>query len=143
MSSIAEHKRRIKEHTEELQEAVNIGVEKRPVTVGFHASACAMEILEMYLHLANLISTGKKVNHIWFRRPQEKQKIEPLIERKLPVSFPDKEKVYSLIYTVEDSRDNLVYGKPAKGEVETVFIAFQKLKAVMEKKIAERGESLE
>ena len=143
MSSVAEHKKRIREHLEELQEAVNIGVEKRPVTVGFHASACAAEMLEMYLHLASLISTGKKVNHTWFRRPQEGQKIEPLIERKLPVSFPDKEKVYALIYAIEDSMDNLVYGKPGRGEAESVFAAFQRLKTVMEKKIGERGGSLE
>lgn len=143
MSSIAEHKKRIKEHLEELQESVNIGIGKRPVTVGFHTSACAMEMLEVYLHLANLISTGKKVNHIWFKRPQERQKIEPLVERKLPVSFPDKEKVYVLIYTIEDSRDNLIYGKPGTGEVETVFSVFQKLKNILEKKIREKGESLE
>lgn len=143
MSSIKEHKSRIKEHLEVLQGAVNIGIEKRPVTVGFHTSSCAMEILEMYLHLVNLVSTGKKVNHIWFKRPQEGQKIEPLVERKLPVSFEDKERVYELIYTIEDSRNDLVYSKPHKGEVETVFAAFQKLKAIMEKKIGERGESLE
>jgi len=143
MSSISEHKRRIKEHLEELQEAVNIGIEKRPVTVGFHASACAMEMLEMYLHLSNLISTGKKVNHTWFKKPTEGQKIEPMIERKLPVSFPNKEKVYALIYTIEDSRDNLIYGKPTKGEVEGVFAAFQKLKVIMERKIGEKGESFE
>lgn len=143
MSSIAEHKSRIKEHLEELQEAVNIGIEKRPVTIGFHASSCAMEILEMYLHLSNLISVGKKVNHIWFSRPQKGQKIEPLIERKMPVSFDGKEKIYELIYTIEDSRDNLIYSKPRKGEVESVFETFQKLKTLMKKKMDERGESLE
>ena len=143
MSSIAEHKSRIKEHLECLQDAVNIGIEKRPVTVGFHTSSCAMEILEMYLHLSSLISAGKKVNHTWFSRPQEGQKIEPLIERKLPVSFDGKEKIYNLIYAIEDSRDNLIYSKPRKGEVKNVFEAFQKLKTLMEKKIDERGESLE
>lgn len=143
MSSVNEHKKRIKEHLEELQEAVNIGVERRPITVGFHASACAAEMLEMYLHLASLITAGKKVNHIWFKKPQEHQKIEPLIERKLPVSFTGKEAVYSLVYEIEESRDNLIYGKPRKGEIESVFTAFQKLKTVLEKKIAERGESLE
>lgn len=143
MSSIAEHKSRIEEHLEELQEAVNIGIEKRPVTIGFHTSSCAMEMLEMYLHLSNLISVGKKVNHVWFSRPQKGQKIEPLIERKLPVSFDGKEKIYELIYTIEDSRDNLIYSKPQKGEVESVFEAFQKLKTILEKKIEERGELLE
>ncbi len=86
MSSIIEHKKRIREHLEELQDSVNIGLEKRPVSVGFHASACAAEMLEMMLHLLNLISTGK---------------------------------------------------------VEQVFTAFQKLRTIMEKKINEKGESLD
>lgn len=143
MSSIEAHKKRIKEHFEELQEAVNTGIDKRPVTVGFHSSACAVEMLEMYLHLSNLISTGKKINHIWFKKPKEEQKIEPLIERKLPVAFSEKEKVYGLIYTIEESRDNLIYGKPRKGEIETIFTTFQELKEIMERKINEKGESFE
>jgi hypothetical protein len=143
MSSISEHKRRIQEHLEEMQDAINIGLEKRPATIGFHASACAMEMLEMYLHLSNLISTGKKINHNWFKRPHEKQKIDPLIERKLPVSFPDKDTIYDLIYSIEDARDSLMYGKPAKGETEAVVEAFQKFRVLMEKKMNEKGENFE
>ncbi len=143
MSSVAEHKRRIREHVEELRDAITIGVEKRPATIGFHASACAMEMLEMYLHAANLISTGKKVNHLWFRRPHESQKIEPLIERKLAVSFQGKEKIYDCIYAIEERRDNLIYGKPSKGEAEKIIAVFEELKTLMEKKLRERGESLE
>ena len=143
MSQINDHKKRIQEHLDELQEAVNIGIEKKPVTVGFHASACAIELLEMYLHLTKLISTGKKINHTWFKRPKPGQRIEPLVERKLPVSFPEKEKLYEFIYAIEDSRDNLIYGRPRKGEVEAVFEAFQNLRKLLEKKIEERGESIE
>lgn len=143
MSSSVDHKRHIREHLEEMQEAVNIGIESRPATIGFHTSACAMEMLEMYLHLVNVISTGKTVNHAWFKRPKEGQKIEPLIDRKLPVSFLDKEKIYALIYSIEDCRDNLIYGKPRKGEAETVLLAFQNLKEIMKKKLAERGEVIE
>lgn len=143
MSSIADHKKRIKEHLDELQDAVNIGIENRPATVGFHTSACAAEMLEMYLHLANLISSGKKVNHSWFKRPTEGQKIEPLIERKLPVNFAGKEKVYGLMYTIEESRDNLVYGKSTKSQIDAAFSAFQKLKEELQKKIEERGEKIE
>lgn len=143
MSSIAEHKRRIKEHLDELQDAITIGVEKRPATIGFHTSACAAELLEMYLHLANLISSGKKVNHSWFKRPKEGQKVEPLIERKLPVTFPNKEKIYSLIYEIEENRDNLVYGKSTKAQIEATFSTFQRLKNELQKRIEERGEKIE
>lgn|SRR3989338_5378865 len=143
MSSISEHKRRIKEHLEEMQDAIIIGAEKRPATIGFHASACTVEMLEMYLHLSNLISTGKKVNHLWFKKPQRGQKIEPLIERKLTVSLPDKEKIYGLMYSIEESRDDLIYGKPRKGEVESVLESFRNFRNIMEKKIIEKGETFE
>lgn len=143
MGSLAEHKRRIKEHMDELQDAVNIGIEKRPITIGFHTSACAAELLEMYLHIANLISSGKLINHSWFKRPKEGQKIEPLIERKLPVNFVRKESVYDLIYSIEENRDNLIYGKCTKVQIEATYSIFQKLKDILQKMIEERGEKIE
>ncbi len=143
MGSLAEHKRRIKEHMDELQDAVNIGIEKRPITIGFHTSACAAELLEMYLHIANLISSGKLINHSWFKRPKEGQKIEPLIERKLPVNFVRKESIYDLIYSIEENRDNLIYGKCTKAQIEATYSIFQKLKDILQKMIEERGEKIE
>lgn len=143
MSSVVEHKKRIKEHLDVIQESVNTGIDKRPVSIGFHTSACAIEMLEMYLHLSNIISAGKKVNHSWFKRPHEGQKIEPLIERKLPASFDNKENIYSLLYSMEESRDNLIYGKPKKGEIEYALMSFQKFRSIMAEKISEKGESFE
>lgn len=143
MSSITEHKKRIKEHLDELQDTVNIGLEKRPATVGFHTSACAAELLEMYLHLANLISSGKQVNHTWFKRPKDGQKIEPLVERKLPVNFPGKDKIYELMYAIEENRDNLIYGKSTRAQIEATYSVFQRLKEELQKKIEERGEKIE
>ena len=133
----------IQEHLEEIQEAINTGRDERPITIGFHTITCATEMLEMYLHLKNLISIGKKINHSWFKRPTEKQKIEPLIERNLPVSFPDKEDVYELMYKLEERRNVLIYGKAKKGDIETMLVSFQRLKSIMEEKIKEMGESIE
>lgn len=143
MSGISEHKKKIREHLDELQDAINIGIEKRPSTIGFHTVACAMEFLELYLHLAQLISSGKMIKHSWFQRPKEGQKIIPLIERKLPVNFLGKENVYELLYILEDNRDTLIYGKSSKAQIELVVKTFMKLKSLMEKKIEEAGEGLE
>ena len=142
MSSITDHKKHIREHLDEIQEAINTGRDERPITIGFHTIICATEMLEMYLHLRELISIGKKINHSWFKRPIEGQKIEPLIERKLPVSFPGKEDVYELIYKLEERRNVLIYGKAKKGDLETVLVSFQKLKSIMEEKIKEMGETI-
>ena len=38
MGSIEEHKRRIKEHLELINDAIDKGIEQRPVTIGFHCN---------------------------------------------------------------------------------------------------------
>jgi|SRR3989338_8512411 len=143
MGAINEHKRRIKEHLDEINDAIDFGMEKKPVTIGFHTSACASEILELYLHKMNLISVGKMIKHNWFERPQYGQKIAPLIDRKLPVVFPDKEKIYDLIHSIEENRDVLIYGKATKSNVEVVIKKFSELKNILKEKLSDLGEEIE
>ncbi|HAB50772.1 MAG TPA: hypothetical protein DCE80_01105 [Ignavibacteriales bacterium] len=143
MTSIDEHKRKIREHLKEIKDAIDEGIELKPITIGFHTSACAMEILEFYLHKLNLISTGKTIKHNWFERPKPEQKILPLIERKLSVNFPDKEKIYLLIYNIEENRDNLIYGKNSPLITKFVLENFIQLKQILTEKLKEEGEEIE
>ncbi len=143
MTNISNHKDRIKEHTEELQDVVNIGIYSRPATIGFHTTACSIDLLEMYLHKKKLIDIGKVVKHDWFKRPIKEQKILPLIERKLPVNFDDKEYIYELIYSLEENRDILIYGKPTKDQINNVLKNFQKIKKILVEKLEEEGEHIE
>ena len=130
MTSIEEHKKKISEHLEEIDDAIKQGIEKKPVTIGFHCSACPLQFLELYLHTLNKIPIGKIIKHDWFKRPKIDQKIEPLIERKLPIIFPRKEEIYNLIYTIEEERNTLMYGKPTKAQTEKVLAEFKKLKEI-------------
>ena|SRR3989344_2219951 len=130
MTSIEEHLNKIKEHLDEINDAIEEGIEKKPITIGFHCSACAIQFLELYLHALNKISIGKVIKHDWFKRPQTEQKILPLIERKLPVEFSKKAKIYNLIYELEEERTILMYGKPVKGQVKKVLEIFQKIKEI-------------
>ena len=140
MSAIRDHKKRINESMEAIEGAIAVGIEKRPVTIGFHASACAIEMLETYLHKEGKIPIGKMLKHDWFKRPLPEQKVEPLIERKLKVDFPSKEKVYDLIYTIEGNRTNLVYGRPTKTQIESVVNSFNKLKNILMERISDLDE---
>jgi len=124
MTSIEEHKNKIKEHLDEIDDAIEEGIENKPITIGFHCSACAIQFLELYLHLTNKISIGKVVKHDWFKRPQQKQRVEPLIERKLKVKFEKKEDIYNLIYDLEDERTILMYGKPVENQIKRVLEIF-------------------
>jgi len=137
MTSEQLHLKKIKEHIEEIDDAILKGIEERPITIGFHCSACAIELLELYLHKLNKISPGKIIKHDWFKRPLPNQKIPPLIERKLPVQFKDKEKIYNLIYAIEEKRNNLLYGKSSITDVKAVLNAFIKLRKLFKKKFEE------
>lgn len=143
MASIALHKQHIKEHIEEIEEAIDKGIEKRPATIGFHTSACAVELLELYLHKKNLISTGKTIKHTWFERPKVEQKIKPLIERKLDVTFSHKENIYEIIYTIEENRDNLIYGNSKTEQIELVLKNFLRLKEILFDELEKLGEKIE
>lgn len=130
MTSIEEHKKKITEHLEEISDAINEGVEKKPVTIGFHCSACSIQLLELYLHKNNKIPIGKIIKHDWFKKPKLGQKIEPLIERKLHVDFTNKKEIYDIIYEIEENRTSLMYGSPVKEKIKQVLDDFQKLKEI-------------
>lgn len=130
MTNIDEHKKKIKEHLEQIEDAIKAGIENRPVTIGFHCSACIIQFLELYLHVTNKIPIGKVIKHDWFKRPKKEQKKEPLIERKLDIQFPKKEEVYKLIYDLEENRNILMYGKPFEKQIKNVLENFNKLKEI-------------
>lgn len=130
MTSIDEHKKKIKEHLEEIEDAIQEGIEKKPITIGFHCSACSIQFLELYLHITNKISIGKVVKHDWFKRPIPEQKISPLIERKLQIEFPKKQEIYGLIYYLKEERNTMVYGKPVEEQLKRVLTTFLKLKEI-------------
>lgn len=143
MTSIQVHKEHIQEHLQELADAIAIGVEKRPATIGLHTSACSIELLEIYLHVLGKISFGTMIKHDWFKAPKQGQKIAPLAERKLGVDFPAREAILSLLYVIEEERNKLIYGKPSKVGIDTVLGAFQKLHLLVKERLEEAGEEIE
>lgn len=139
MTSIEEHKKKIKEHLGEIEDALEEGIEKKPVTIGFHCSACSIQLLELYLHILNKIPAGKVLKHDWFKKPKQEQKIEPLIERKLQIEFPQKQLLYNLVYEIEENRNNLVYGKSDREQIKKVLGYFLKFKEVIFKLLENEG----
>ncbi len=142
MTSIDEHKKKIKEHFEEIDDAIEEGIEKKPVTIGFHCSACSIQFLELYLHITNKIPIGKIIKHDWFKRPQLKQKKEPLIERKLQIEFSKKQEIYGLIYDLEDERNILMYGKATEEQIKKVLAKFSKLKEIFKELLKNEGTEI-
>ena len=143
MTTTEKHLQRIKEHLEEINDAIDEGMEKKPITIGFHCSACSIDLLELYLHSTHKIPLGMQVRHNWFKKPKEGQKIIPLAERKIGAEFDEKERIYDLMYTIEGNRETLLYGNATFERVREVYTVFQKLKEILEKKLAQEGIHLE
>ena len=143
MASIERHKEQIKEHMQEINDAIAIGLGKRPATLALHASACSISMIEAYLHVLGKISVGTMIKHEWFKPPKEGQKIAPLAERKIGVDFPHKEEILSLMYTLEEHRNKLIYGKPTQSATDAVFNSFRKLHQLIKNQLKEMGEEIE
>lgn len=143
MTSVQLHKEQIKEHIQEINDAIAIGLEKRPATLGLHTSACAISLLEAYLHVLGKISIGSMIKHEWFKPPKLGQKIAPLAERKVGGDFPHKDEIFSLMYTIEEHRNKLIYGKPTKTAIDAILISFQKLHQIIKNELKNLGEEIE
>ncbi len=143
MTSIFIHKEHIKEHLQELNNAIATGIEKRCATIGFHTSACSINLLELYLHTLGKIQAGTILKHDWFKTPKPEQKLIPLAERKIKVSFPRKEEILPLMYIIEELRNKLIYGKPNPSRAEVAINTLQKVHSIIKEELQNLGEEIE
>ncbi|MBS3138716.1 hypothetical protein J4207_03350 [Candidatus Woesearchaeota archaeon] len=143
MAAISVHLAKIREHLQEIKDAIAIGIESRPATIGFHTTSCAIDLLEMYLHKTGKIQTGAQIKHEWFKRPKQWQKIMPLAERHLQVIFPNKNEIFELLYSLEENRNKLIYGSSTKNQIQHICITFEQYKKLVGEMLAEEGEQIE
>ncbi|MBI2669389.1 hypothetical protein HYX14_06120 [Candidatus Woesearchaeota archaeon] len=123
-----DHRKAVRESLEVIKEAVYKGMEQRQRTLGFHCSAVAIDLLELFLHQQNCISPGKILKHDFFS--SEKKAL-----RKLPEEFPDKEKVIAMVVKLEAKRNSLCYGKrKPKKDVEEYLALFRTIQQFLETK---------
>lgn len=137
------HLVRIKEHSQVIRDAKAVGIEFRPATIGFHTSACAIDLLELYLHKAGKIPIGAIIKHEWFKRPKQGQKIMPLAERNLKADFPNKAEIFELIYTLEEKRNKLVYGHSIKPDIKQASDTFDKYRQLLKEMLLKEGIEIE
>lgn len=137
------HLAKIKEHLQELKDAVAIGIEIRPSTIGFHTSACSIDLLEVYLHKTGKIPIGAQIKHDWFQRPKDGQKIMPLAERKIKTDFANKKEIFDFLYSIEESRNKLIYGNATHGEIKQIINIFYKYKQLLKEMLEKEGEEIE
>lgn len=122
--NIEAHSRALKESLEEIKDAVKMGVEKRQRTIGFHCSAAAADLLELWLHQEGLIDPGTILKHDMFASLKKAK--ENLID------FGNKNKILTLMAELEAKRNILVYGKAQpRTVIEDYLGTFNKIKDTM------------
>ena len=101
---IENHKARLRESLRALAWAADQGAQESQRTIGFHAVAAACDLLNIYLHQENLTDSSSDITHKRLRSDQK-------LERALPLEFPRRDEVASLLVSLESQRDGLCYGK--------------------------------
>ena len=99
------HLKNLRESLEVIEESIIKGLPERQRTIGFNTSAACADMLELLLHRKGLIDPGFIVKHEWLKSKNK-------IQEKFPFDFPNKKDILKLIYSIEEKRDHLCYGKP-------------------------------
>lgn len=127
----SEHLAAIKESLIVLKEAVQAGMEERQRTIGFHCSAAAADLLELFLQKDNIIDPGKLIKHDFFTS-------EKKARLKLPEEFPEKSRIISFMVSLETQRNELCYGKrKPKEKIERYLDLFSSIRKFFEEKLHE------
>lgn len=137
------HRLRITEHLQVLNDAIAVGIEHRPATIGFHTLACAVDLLELYLHKTGRIPIGMQIKQDWFKEPKLEQKVLPLAQRHIKADFPHKEKILEEFYLLEEKRNKLIYGHSTLLEIKQMLESFENVKKILQEMLATEGENLE
>ncbi len=121
-----DHKISIQESLDVLKESIQLGLEPRQRTIGFHCSAAAADLLELYLHQINAIDPGKTLKHDFFS--SERKALEKIHE-----DFPEKVRIIKLMVGLESLRNQLCYGKrQPKEKIEQYVTLFNSILALFE-----------
>ena len=118
---IEEHEESFKEHKDTIfRWALEVkGIENSQRVIGLHASRAIIDLLSIYLLKKGKISSGKQINHRWFKSLK--------VSDKLP-EFKDKTSVVNKIIELELLCEKLTYGsKRAEDEIKKALTLFNEL----------------
>ena|SRR3989344_1320712 len=118
---IEEHQESFEEHKETIfRWALEVkGLEKSQRIIGLHASRAAIDLLSIYLLQKGKISSGKQINHRWFKSMR--------VMDKLP-EFKGKKEAVGRIVELELLCEKLTYGsKRPEGEIKKALELFNEL----------------
>ncbi len=127
---IEQHEEAFKEHLKNINKAIDESLIENQRNIGFNVSQGSVELFALFLHKLHLIEgSGDQFDHRIFKN-------NDLINRKLPINFPSKNKILILMRDIELERIALCYGsrKPIN-RIEKALNNFQKLRKIINKEL--------
>ncbi len=125
---IEDHLRNINESLRVIEYAVMNGIENNQRNIGFNCSVVSVEMLEVFLHMKEIINPGGIIKHDWFVSSKK-------ANEKIPYPFENRDKIIDLLLKIEEKRNILCYGKPQPvSEIEHVLNLFYEIKSLFEEK---------
>ncbi|MFH1711585.1 MAG: hypothetical protein ABH840_04700 [Nanoarchaeota archaeon] len=123
---IEEHVKAYEEHVRNIKRLIDEGLEENQRNVGYNVSQGSIELFAILLHRKNLIQgSGEQFDHRIF-------KSKSLIEKKIPIEFPERKKILELMNTIELERNSVCYGKrKRREEIEGMIKRFNQLREVI------------
>ncbi len=127
---IEQHEEAFREHIRNIERAIDEGIEENQRNIGFNVSQGSVELFAIFLHKLHLIEgSGDQFDHRIFKNKN-------LIERKLPVDFPLKMKILSIMEKIEFERIALCYGsRKPKSRMEKVLKSFNELREIINREL--------
>lgn len=110
------------------------GIVSHQSRLAFSLSAGAVAFLENYLEKMNILKSGAKINHLWFKKNKENVKKILLNQITSPVeNIPKINDVLDYIFEIEKERNELAYGKRVSEEyLKEKINIFLKLRRLIE-----------
>lgn len=114
------HEEILKEVLDEIEAALKDarGLSAHQRRLAFCLSLGSVNILELYLHKSDIMKEGSQINHLWFKRSEEK--ILEYLQNQVtaPInSVGNIGNIVKIICKIEDKRDDLAYGAPASEKI--------------------------
>lgn len=133
---LEKHMEGIREVLEEIETALHdpkgILSHQRRLALMLPLGMC--ELIEVYFHHLNIIKSGARIKHDWFRQKRIREKLEEQVISSLD-NVPNIDLIIKLAVALEESRDYLAYSSP---NVDEQFLR-QKISQFLElKKLVEQ-----
>ncbi len=140
-------KMEVKKHLEILKEVLDEidSAQKDPQGLLSHQRRVALmlsvgicELVELYFHKLNIIKSGSRIKHDWFRQKRIKEKLEEQLITAIE-SVQKIDLIIQLAAAIEKSRDDLAYSSPRHDEaiLKEKIDQFQELQKIIEQEVGE------